>query len=230
MSEEQRHRENDRRHRRAFRVGVVASALLHVLLFLVFGGQGLPPSPFAAAGERERDARAAKGGGMEAVELRPPEVVIEPPPPVPVPVVELADEDVPQPDPVLEDPVMALADGLALPGPPAPGVDPGLQDGTSAGDGGTESEGLFRVVPPRPRGLTLPPGDRPNDVRGKEIEVWVYVSAAGQVVPDSTRLLPPTGDRRFDRRLRDHAAAWVFEAARRDGRAVAEWFRYTLIM
>jgi hypothetical protein len=230
MSDEQPHRTHDRRYRHAFRMGLVASVVLHAVLFLAFGGQTLPPSPFAAAGERQRDARAAKGGGMEAVELRPP-AVVEPPAPVPVPVVDLAEEEAPEPEPEVEEvPTLALADGLALPGTPAPGNEPGLADGVGEGDGGTESEGLMRVVPPRPRGLTLPPGDRPNDVRGKEIEVWVYVSAAGQVVPDSTRLFPPSGDRRFDRRLREHAAAWVFEAARRDGRAVAEWFRYTLIM
>jgi hypothetical protein len=229
MSDHPRHRQNHRRHRLAFRWGLGASALLHALLFLVFAGQSLPPSPFAAAGERQREARAAKGGGMEAVELRPPEVLVESVP-VPVPVDEVADEEALEPDPVMEEAVVALGEPLSVPGSAAPGSEPGVADGTSAGDGGTEAEGLFRVVPPRPRGLTLPPGDRPSDARGKEIEVWVYVSAAGRVVPDSTRLLPPTGDRRFDRRLRDHAAAWVFEAARRDGRAVGEWFRYTLIM
>jgi outer membrane biosynthesis protein TonB len=229
MSDEHRHFQNDRRHRRAFRVGLAASALLHVLVFVIFAGQSLPPSPFAAAGERQREARAAKGGGLEAVELRPPEVLAEAVP-VPVPVVDVAEEEAPDPEPEVEETVIALGQAVALPGSSSPGAEPGVADGTAAGDGGTESEGLFRVVPPRPRGLTLPPGDRPNDVRGKEIEVWVYVSAAGQVVPDSTRLFPGSGDRRFDRRLRDHAAAWVFEAARRDGRAVAEWFRYTLIM
>jgi hypothetical protein len=127
-------------------------------------------------------------------------------------------------------PAIALADELATPGPDGPAEGPGLADGEGAGDGGTEAEGRFRVVPPRPKGMILPPSDRPADVRGREVEVWVYVAATGRVVADSTRLNPPTGDRRFDRRLREHASGWVFEAARRDGRPVGEWFRYTIIM
>jgi outer membrane biosynthesis protein TonB len=229
MALDERHRAEDRSYRRALVVGLVLSVVAHVVLFLAFGGQRLPPSPYAAAGERERDAQAARGGGMEAIELRPPEPVVVPPEPVPVPV-EVALE-VPEPEPVVEEvPAIALADGLAVPGTPGPEEERGIADGVGLGDGGTEAEGRFRVLPPRPRGLTLPPGDRPNEARGKEIEVWVYVTATGQVVPDSTRLHPTTGDRRFDRRLREHAAAWVFEAARRDGRPVAEWFRYTIIM
>ncbi len=231
MSLEQRHRNEDRSHRRAIRVGLVASLVLHGLLFLAFGGERLPPSPFAAAGERRGDIQAARGGGLEAVELRAPEPVPGPPPPAPVPVPDADMEEIPEAEVTLEDvPAIALLEGLSAPGMPGPGTERGLEDGVGQGDGGSEAEGRFRVVPPRPRGLTLPPGDRPNEVRGREIDVWVYVTAAGRVVPDSTRLLPSTGDRRFDRRLRDHAAAWVFEAARRDGRAVAEWFRYTIIM
>jgi hypothetical protein len=230
--QEQRHRDEDRSYRRALRVGLVASVVVHAMLFLVFGGQRTPPSPFAAAGERQADTRAARGGGLEAIELRPPETIPVPPVPILVPVADVA-EETPEPEPEIEleeVPSIALADGLAPPGEPGASEERGVADGVGEGDGGTEAEGRFRVIPPRPRGLTLPPGDRPNDVRGKEVEVWVYVSAAGQVVPDSTRLLPPTGDRRYDRRLREHAAAWVFEAARRDGRAVAEWFRYTISM
>jgi outer membrane biosynthesis protein TonB len=231
MALDERHRKEHRSYSRAVRVGLVASVVGHALLFLIFGGQRLPPSPFAAAGERQRDVRAAAGGGLEAVELRPPELAMVEAVPVPVPAEELAEEEVPEPEPEVEEVVaVALGQAVDLAGPPGEGEERGLDDGVGEGDGGTQSEGLFRVVPPRPRGLTLPPGDRPSDVRGKEIEVWVYVSAAGRVVPDSTRLSPPSGDRRFDRRLRDHAAAWVFEAASRDGRPVAEWFRYTIIM
>jgi hypothetical protein len=229
MLTDERNRMTEAGQRRALRAGLAASLVLHVLVFLVFGGQRIPPSPFAAAGERERDAQAAPGGGMEAVEFRAPEQMVIPPEPVPVPVAEVPDLET-EPEPVPEVPTVALAEGLAVPGVQGPAVERGVADGVGRGDGGTEADGHFRVIPPRPRGLTLPPGDRPSEARGREIEVWVYVSAAGRVVPDSTRLMPPTGDRRFDRRLRDHAAAWVFEAARRDGRAVAEWFRYTIIM
>lgn len=231
MPMDQRHRDEHRSYTRAVRVGLVVSVVAHAGLFLVFGGQSLPSSPFAAAGDRRADDRAARGGGLEALELRAPALIPVPPEPIPVPVAEVAQEEQPEPEVTLEEvPAIALADGLALPGDPGPDVEQGVRDGVGEGDGGTESEGRFRVVPPRPRGLTLPPGNAPSDVRGREVEVWVYVSAAGRVVPDSTRLMPSTGDRRFDRRLRSHAADWVFEAARRDGRAVAEWFRYTLIM
>jgi hypothetical protein len=227
MPETPRHRRTDRRHRLALGVGLGVSAVLHALLFLVFGGQSLPPSPFAAAGEREREARAAKGGGLEVVELRPPEVLVDA---TAVPVaVEEAEDEAEEQDPVEAAPAVALGDPLPSPGSGAD-RDPGLEDGVAAGDGGTEREGLFRGTPPHPRTVFVPPSDRPSQARGREIEVWVFVSASGQVVPDSTRLLPPTGNRRFDRRIRDYAAEWRFDAARRDGRAVAEWYRYTMTL
>lgn len=233
MSQEQQHRDRERRrYARAWRWGLAASVLLHVLVFVLFAGQRLPPSPFAAAGERRGDDRAALGGGMQAVQLATPQAdAPAEPEPEPVPVEE-PEEEVPEPEeePAEEVPAIALAMASSVGSNQGPEVGPGLPDGVGLGDGGTEAEGRFRVIPPRPRGLILPPGDRPDDVRGKEVEVWVYVAASGAVVADSTRLNPSTGDRKFDRRLREHAAGWVFEAARRDGRAVAEWFRYTIIM
>jgi outer membrane biosynthesis protein TonB len=231
---EHRTRTMERRYRRALRWGLVASFLVHAGLFLVFDDASLPTSPFSAAGERRGDPRAARGGGMEAVELRAPAAEREPEPavePPPEEVVEEADEPMPEPE-VVEPGAFAapLADVLSAPGPVSALRGPGLADGEGEGDGGTEAEGLFRVVPPRPRGLIQPPADRPERMRGREVEIWVYVSSAGRVVEDSTRLNPSTGDRRFDRRLRDSAADWVFEAARRDGRPVGEWFRYTIVM
>ena len=225
-------RRHDRMQPRHLRWGLAASLALHVLLFALFAGQRLPPSPFAAAGERRGDDRAAVGGGMETIELRPPTPDVVPAPPIPVPVEEpLLEERPTEPDLTLEEiPAIALADAAPAAGRPGPLEGPGLVDGTGRGDGGTEAEGRFRVVPPRPRGLILPPADRPESVKGREVEVWVYVSSQGEVIPDSTRLRPPTGDRRFDRRLREQAAGWVFEAAKREGRAVAEWFRYTIVM
>lgn len=234
MSHEQQHRDHERRrYTRAWRWGLAASVVLHVLVFVLFAGQRLPPSPFAAAGERRGDDRAALGGGMQSVELATPTAARPvPPEPEPVPDPEAEEEPEPEPEeePAEEVPAIALAMASSVGGNRGPDVGPGLEEGEGLGDGGTEAEGRFRVVPPRPRGLILPPGDRPDDVRGKEVEVWVYVAASGEVVADSTRLNPPTGDRKFDRKLREHAAGWVFEAARRDGRAVAEWFRYTIIM
>lgn len=226
-----RARKQDRRYNRAMVWGLVVSVLGHVLLFLTFSGRPLPVAPFAAAGERRGDIRAAPGGGLEAIQLSTPTRVPEPPAPIPEPTPEVIEMETPEPEPPAEDvPAIALAEDLATPGTEGPTEGPGLAEASGQGDGGTEAEGRFRVVPPRPRGMILPPSDRPDEVRGKEVEVWVYVAATGRVVPDSTRLNPSTGDRGFDRRLREHAASWVFEAARREGQPVGEWFRYTIIM
>jgi outer membrane biosynthesis protein TonB len=232
MAVDERHREEDRQYARAMRWGLGLSVLVHVLLFIIFSARPIPRSPFSAAGERAGDERAAAGGGMEAVELRTPTQDVPAPPEVePVPTEEVEEVEPPDPEVTLEEiPAIAMADAVMRTGTEGPAEGPGRVEGTGRGDGGTEAEGLFRVIPPRPRGLILPPSERPDRVRGKEVEVWVYVTAKGEVVPDSTRLNPSTGDRRFDRRLRDYAAGWAFEAARRDGRAVAEWFRYTLSM
>ena len=167
---------------------------------------------------------------MQTLQLAQPQREPETPPLEPTPVPEPDAVTPPEPELTVDVPAIALAEGMGPLGGTGPLTGPGLALGDGDGDGGTEAEGRFRVVPPRPRGLILPPSDRPAQVRGREVEIWVYVSAAGRVVADSTRLRPPTGDRGFDRRLRDHASGWVFEAARRDGRAVGEWFRYVIVM
>jgi hypothetical protein len=105
---------------------------------------------------------------------------------------------------------------------------PGIEGGEGRGDGGTAEEGLFRMVPPSPRGMIVPPT---NDVlKGKSMEVWVFVDASGRVVPDSTRLNPPTSDRGFNRRVREEASEWVFNPALKGGEPVAAWFPYTISM
>lgn len=226
----EREQEQDRRFSRALAWGLGISILLHVSLFVMFSERPLPRSPFAAAGERMGDFRAAAGGGMEAIQLATPRRILQPPPPIPAPTPDITELTPPEPEISQEEiPAIALADDLAALGNRGPAEGPGIADGTGEGDGGTESEGLFRVVPPRPTGIFMPPtSGRPDDLRGKEIEIWVYVTAAGRVVPDSTRLNPSTGDRGFDRRLRERAAGWVFEAASKDGQPVSEWFRYTI--
>ena len=65
----------------------------------------------------------------------------------------------------------------------------------SFADGGTAEEGLFRVVPPSPRGIIMPPSN--DNVRGQTIQVWVFVDERGRVVADSTQLRPPTSDGDF---------------------------------
>lgn len=229
---EQRTRSLERRYDRALRWGLVVSLLAHAALFMVFDHTVLPVSPFSAAGPQGGDTRAAKGGGLETIEFRSP-AEPAPAPPEPEPEATPDPVEIEPPEPRIGElgiPSPTLSDLLSVPGPVGLLDEPGLADGTGEGAGGTEEEGRFSVIPPRPRGLILPPGDRPDRVRGKEVEVWVYVSATGRVVADSTRLHPPTGDRGFDRRLRQHASGWLFEAARREGRSVGEWFRYTIIM
>lgn len=226
----ERTRQQDRRFTRALTWGMVVSVALHAGAFLLFSERPLPHSPFAAAGERMGDFRAAPGGGLETIQLTTPREALQPPPPIPAPTPDVTQVTPPEPEIMEEIPAIALGEEVPAPGNEGLAEGPGLLDATGLGDGGTEAEGRFRVVPPRPKGLILPPSDRPDAVRGREVEVWVYVTATGRVVPDSTRLNPATGNRGFDRRLREHAAGWVFEAARRDGEPVGEWFHYTIIM
>lgn len=210
---------------------------MHVLLFLVFSEQRLPPLPYAAAGPRAGDAVAAPGsadGGLEVVALAPttPQPVVPPPEPLPIP--EVTMEVAPEPEPEIAPPELDATqlDRLqALAGTGNTATEAaGLEGATGRGNAGTAAEGRRRVTPPTPRGLILPPADRPGDVRGREVGVWVFVTRTGTVVPDSTRLEPPTGDGDFDERLRQQAAEWVFEPARRGGEAVAEWFRYVIVL
>lgn len=225
------------RHRRIWWLALLISLGVHFLIFIISGGWREPPSPFAAAGPRADDHRAAPAGGgvqvLDLVVLEPePAVVIPQPTPIPVPEVVVEPEPIPEvapPEVELPPVEVAAAPGTGG-GEAGEGDAKGIEGGTGAGDGGTESEGRFRVTPPAPRGLILPPGDRPGKVRGKEVTVWVFVTEKGEVVPDSTRLLPPTGDSKFDERLRRQAAQWVFQPARRAGVAVAEWFRYTITL
>ncbi len=219
------------RYRRVSRRALLASVLFHLLLFFIFGGQRTPPSPFSAAGPRAGDDRAAAagGGGIQTVALvLPPErePIPRPPTPVVAPDILLEIEDEPKPE-------IQPIDFAELPGigggkDKGPDTGPGLEDGTGRGDGGTAATGRFRVIPPAPRGMILPPSDRPGNVKGKEIAIWVFVSETGRVVPDSTRLQPSTGNASFDARLRRQAAQWIFAPARRGGRPVAEWFQYVI--
>ena len=182
------------RDRKTWRMALLISLLLHVLVFVFWRTDGPLMSPFAAAGPRAGDNRAA-GGSMQAMSIR-----IPPPRPIVPPRIPLGDS----------------------PGPP------GLEGGEGRGDGGTAEEGLFRLVPPSPRGMIMPPAN--DKLKGREVEVWVFVDERGRVVPDSTRLEPPTSDRDFNRRLIREASQWVFEPARQGGKPVASWFPYTISM
>lgn len=230
-------RRNDREDaiwRRAWRIAAIGSVLFHVLLVLLFRNEVvLPEVPTSAAGERRGDDEAAAGGGMQALLLDiqippPPAPIPRPPAPLPVPSeVEVEVEVEPEPTPAQPTPGTATG-GVGTGQGDRTG--PGVADGRGQGDGGDGAAGLNRVTPPTPRGLILPPSDRPSRVRGKEVVVYVFVTDRGRVLSDSTRLAPPTGDSKFDERLRRQAAEWVFNPARQGGRAVSEWFKYTIVL
>lgn len=213
-------RDRRRRERSTWRTGLLVSVLLHLLLFLGWRGDVIPDSPFAAAGPRAGDDRAAPGG-MQAMNISTPETRPIIPPPLPLEVaieVEPVDfEDEARVDPAS---VMGVEPG-ELEGP-------GMEDGTGEGDGGNAAEGLNRMQPARPRGMIIPPRNR--DLRGTEVQVWVFVDERGRVVPDSTRLDPPTSDRGFNRRLIEEASEWVFRPAMQAGEPVASWFPYRILM
>ena len=209
-----------RRDRKVWRAGLLLSVLFHLLIFFGWRGNVIPPSPFAAAGPRAGDNRAA-AGGLQAINVRTPPVRPIVPPPAPITVeVEIEPVEFEQEEQFDQASVLGEQPGLL--------ERPGLEDGTGQGDGGNADEGLFRLQPATPRGMIIPPTNR--DLRGTEVQVWVFVNAAGRVVADSTRLDPPTRDRGFNRRLISEAAEWIFRPAVQEGKPVASWFPYRITM
>jgi len=208
------------RERRILRASLLISAVVHVILFSFWEIEPVMISPFAAAGPRAGDPRAADGS-LQAMNLSvaPTRSII--PPLIPLPSVEV--------EPVESFPEETGLDLSALAGD-RPGTDsaPGIEGGEGRGDGGTAEEGLSRLIPPSPRGMIMPPTN--DRLKGTRIQVWVFVDQRGRVVPDSTRLRPPTRDRGYNRRLIEEAAEWVFEPAQQGGEPVASWFPYTISM
>lgn len=212
----------DRRHRerRIWRNGLLISVIIHLLLFFAWRGNVIPLSPFAAAGPRAGDNRAA-AGSLQALNVRTPPPVPIVPPPVPI-AVEVAVEPIEFESEVEFDPASVLGEH--------PGLleGPGLEDGPGEGDGGNAAEGLLRLQPASPRGLIIPPGN--SNLRNTQVQVWVFVDERGRVVADSTRLDPPTRDGGYNRRLIREASEWVFRPATQDGKAIASWFPYKFSM
>jgi hypothetical protein len=192
------------------------SLLFHALLFLAWPSESLLVSPFAAAGPRNGDDRAA-AGSMQALNMSVPPARPITPPPVPTPTVdpvEILEFD--------EESRVQPAEALGV-GPPDTGP-PGLETGTGQGDGGTADEGLFSMIPPSPRAMIMP--RFAEALKDRSVAIWVWVDVTGRVVPDSTRLEPPTSDRDLNRRLIQEASDWIFEPARQGGEPVATWFPY----
>ncbi len=231
----------DRKWRRALGIGSILAIAVHLVFLLLFRTSRVPPAPFAAAGPRMGDVRAAAGGGqgLEIVEVRARQAAPQDatPEPVPVPVPE---EVVVRPSEVqvesVEEAVSTTPPALPGAGGPGPGGEegpasgPGAAAGTGAGGGGSEEIGASGLVAPRPRGIFIPPSGRPASARGQEITVWVFVMPNGKVAQDSTRLEPATSDSRYNQRLRRTVSEYVFDPARREGRAVGTWFPFQIIL
>lgn len=211
-----------RRHdRTVWRTALLLSVLFHLLLVVAWRGRPvIPVSPFGAAGPRNGDNRAA-AGSMRAMNISTPQPRPIVPPPVPIQV----SIDV---KPVEVTPLAQINPATVIGSAPGNGVGPGTANGTGKGNGGTGDSGYSRLQPPTPRGMIIPPSDK--SLRGTKVQVWVFVNAQGRVVPDSTRLNPPTKSKDFNRRLIQEASQWVFRPATRAGKAVASWFPYTISM
>jgi hypothetical protein len=213
-------KERRRRERKVWRTALLVSLAVHLLLFIGWRGSVVPGSPFAAAGPRAGDRRAAPGS-MQAMNLATPpsRPIIRPPAPLAVAI---------EVEPVQFDMEPEISPSSVIGDAPGVGEGPGIADGKGKGDGGNAEEGLFRLNPPQPRGMIIPPANK--SLKGTTVEVWVFVNEQGKVVPDSTRLNPPTGDKGFNQRLIREASEWVFRPATRGGKAVASWFPYQISM
>lgn len=213
--EERRASEN-----RVYRMAFVVSLLFHLLLLIGWRVIPIPPSSLSAAGPRNGDFLAA-GGGMQSLNLqinsRP---IVRPR----IPVISV---EVTEPLDFNDEPQLDLSAAMGE----APGLGdgpPGIEGGLGRGDGGTAAQGYFQMIPPSPRGVIWPPSSK--SLKGKTVEVWVFVDATGTVVADSTRLNPPTSDGGFNRRLIKEAAEWAFNPARRNDEAIAAWYSYSWSM
>lgn len=223
-----------RQERSIWRTGLLLSALAHLVIFAGWRGTVIPQSPFSAAGPRANDPRAAGGGSsLQALNLSVPPAAPIIRPPVPLAVNIEVEPVVVPPDP-LPDPLSVIGErpevglGVGTGTGAGTGSGSGTGAGTGRGDGGTGESGRYRLDPPVPRGMIIPPSNR--SLRGTTVEVWVFVDETGKVVPDSTRLNPPTKDRGFNQRLIREAAEWVFRPAMQQGKAVASWFPYQISM
>jgi len=225
----ERRREEGRIWQRAF----IGSLLFHLLVFLLAPLWPMSVPLTTAAGDRSPDSSAPEGVMVAvAMSSAPPDPAT--PPPIPLPAEAVPEPEVirveASPEVTLE--VVEVPDpgvGLTVGDAPNDAPDPGITAGTGSGGGGGDAlQGPPRRTPPSPRGLIIPPTNR--ELRGSEIEVWVFVNEAGRVVPDSTQLRPPTSNRGFNDQLTREAAQWIFEPAREGGVPVASWFPYIITM
>jgi hypothetical protein len=205
------------RERRAWRFAFLSAFVLHVMVFILWPSGSNFVSPFAAAGPRNGD-NAAASGGLQSMNVRTPT-----PRPITPPLMPILTTNPVELEPVDDEVVVETSQILG----DRPGdAGPGMADGQGQGDGGTAAEGLFRLLPPSPRGMIIPPSH--PSLKGKRVEVWVWVNVLGRVVADSTSLRPPTDNAELNARLIREAAEWIFIPAKKGGQPVAAWFPYTI--
>lgn len=206
-----------RRHRVAWRVGILISVGLHALAFLLW--RGAAPLPVEPSPGDSVARPAAGGGALRALAVRMPAARDIPPPPRPalavdVPEVEVRDFEAPVSGPVLA-PVSPVA------------LVPGSEGGARGGPGGGAGDGDDAFVPPMPRSV-IPHWDPPESVRGLEVTVRVHVDADGHPTGD-VELVPPTPDRGFNREIIERVHDMEYRPASRNGRPVSGWAEITFI-
>jgi len=204
-----------RETRAAWWAGLSVSALLHLLVLVLWRG-AIPLAPAEPALPANPD-RAGGGGAMRAIAARLPASIEVPPPPRPVAAIEAPDIEV--------DDLEVSVSGLDL--IPAAGVAlPGIGGGVGEGEGGEGSgEDDFRA--PMPRSV-LPRWDPPSSVRGLEVTVRIHVDERGEPTGE-VYLDPPTPDRKFNREIRESVRRMAYRPALRNGTPVAAWAEITFI-
>jgi hypothetical protein len=168
---------------------------------------------------------AAGGGAIEAIAIAPPRQIVVPPPPEKVPQFDAPEVEVDlTPEQQLAVRFAALRGGTWFVGQQ---VGPGLPVAAGRGDGGADSEGLFRVTAPEPRSI-IPEWDPPGEVKGMRVMIRVLVDQYGQPTGE-VELRPRTPNAGFNKRLIQKVLQMDYKPARRHGRAISAWAEMTFI-
>ncbi|MGH7664764.1 MAG: hypothetical protein ACRENI_10785 [Gemmatimonadaceae bacterium] len=153
-------------------------------------------------------------------EMIPPPEPEEPLPPAPVQPIPEAAVSMAQPE-ISVATIAGAGGGTGSDG--SKGTGPGSGGGTGSGTGtGTGSGagpgtggGSGELFPPTPIAMIIPPVPVPDDLRGTEVTVVFDVDVSGRVLSLS---FAPTGDRDFDRKLRERLERYRFNpGVRADG-------------
>ena len=203
-----------------WRKGFVYSVLLHLIVIIGWNGDVIPQTMLTASGSRSSSGSAVTGS-LQVIILRtlPSLGIIQPPRPVEV---EIGMQPVEWKDQFEQE----LGKGFKAVSPFA--LEPAGDTNTGAGDEGNAERGVDRLRPASPIRLTLPLAV--SDLRGTQLKVRVFVDEKGRVVPDSTRLDPPSQNRLYEQLLIGEATEWTFRPGSFRGRPVSSWFFYTLKM